>query len=273
MTIISEQIKLEYRLTFNAPFHFGTGLRRGLIQRTVAKDHHEYLIVPGTTLKGVVRERCEQLGHLFGLHVVEPHDTKDVGNRIYEARKDDPDIITRIFGSRFRAGPLFFDDVHLADFSTGPNDESMPPPPGNAVDRTYFDGREFDEEKEGYVPVIGKYKLHQVETRTQSRLTRTAKSGQLSTSEYGIRQLCFEGSIYGYLEGLQEGLTHGTYSLLLLVAGLLSVDRIGGMKSTGAGEVGIEITHLSINQQPVPVETILPQLEYLEFYLLVRGEI
>jgi CRISPR/Cas system CSM-associated protein Csm3 (group 7 of RAMP superfamily) len=275
MTTVTEQIKLDYRLIFDAPFHFGTGLRRGLIHRTVAKDHGEYLIVPGTTIKGVVRERCEQLGDIFDLHVVEPHDTQDTETRIHEARLDDPDIVTRIFGSRFLAGPLFFDDAHLADFSTD-RDEAASPSSKMAIDRSYFDGVTFDEEEKKKVPEPGKYKLRQVETRTQvslSRLTRTAKAGHLYTSEYGIRQLCFDGRIYGYLKGLNEGLDHGTYALLLLLAGLLSVDRIGGMKSTGAGEVGIQVTQLQINGQSMPVKTILAQLEYLELYdELVRGE-
>jgi len=267
MTVVTEQIKLEYRLMFEAPFHFGAGLRRGLIHRTVAKGHQEYLIVPGTTIKGVVRERCEQLADLFRLNVVEPHDTEDVENRIREARSRDPNIVDRIFGSRFRAGTLFFDDAQLADFSTH-NDETAPSPPEDAIDRIYFDGKD-EEEK-------GKYKRRQVETRTQvslSRLTRTAKSGHLYTSEYGLRQLCFEGCIYGYLRGFKlSDPDQGTYSLLLLLAGLLSIDRMGGMKSTGAGQVGVQIKRLQVDEQPVDIDSFLGNLPEIEVYWLEREE-
>ncbi len=277
MTMITEHIDLSYSLTFDAPFHFGTGLRRGLIHRTVARDHQEYLIVPGTTIKGVVRERCEQLGKLFNLHVVEPHDTQTDALRIHEARIGDPDIITRIFGSRFRAGQLFFDDAALTRAPFTPEDTSETDeynetdesnPAVEYIDRSYFDG--YDERDRG------KYKLRQVETRTQvslSRLTRTSKSGQLYTSEYGIRQLRFDGRIYGYLRGFRpDAMERGTYSLLLLVAGLRSIDRMGGQKSTGAGQVQIEIPQLLIEGQRVKIRSFLENLPEIEYYWIEREE-
>lgn len=280
MTIVTEQIKLDYRLIFGAPFHFGTGLRRGLIHRTVARDHREYLIVPGTTIKGVVRERCEQLGDIFKLRVAEPHDTQNVELRIREARIDDPDIITRIFGSRFLAGPLFFDDASLADFASQDGDSDAPPPPAEAIDRSFFgatsdqDGTEATGEERKAGPP--RYAQRQVETRTQvslSRLTRTAKAGHLYTSEYGIRQLCFEGSIYGYLTGYRlPEVESGSYSLLLLLAGLLSVDQIGGMKSTGAGQVEIQVVQLQINGQTVEINVFLNNLPDIELYWIEREE-
>lgn len=300
MTIVTEQIKLDYRLNFGSSFHFGTGLRRGLIHRTVARDHREYLIVPGTTIKGVVRERCEQLGDIFNLQVTEPHDTQNVELRVREARLDDPDIITRIFGSRFMAGSLFFDDAHLADFAAQENDSDAPPPPADAIDRSYFEGlSEKGAETEGETDVAKteravdvakaaeatgeaneieppRYLQRQVETRTQvslSRLTRTAKAGHLYTSEYGIRQLCFTGSIYGYLTGYRlPERESGSYSLLLLLAGLLSVDQIGGMKSTGAGQVEVQVAQLQINGQAVEINPFLNNLSDIELYWIEREE-
>lgn len=284
MTTVTEQIRLDYRLMFDSPFHFGTGLRRGLIDRTVVRDHQKLLIVPGTTLKGVVRERCEQLSEIFNLNVVEPHDTRNAELRVHEARIDDPDIITRIFGSRFLAGPLFFDDAPLADFRAAGSSADAPPPPPEAIDRSYFeessgnDAAEPDEATatagEEVEPKAPRYHLRQVETRTQvslSRLTRTAKSGHLYTSEYGIRQLCFEGSIYGYLTGYRlPEVETGSYSLLLLLAGLLSVDRIGGMKSTGAGQVDVQVTQLQVNGQAIEINAFLKNLPDIELYWIAR---
>lgn len=280
MAIINEHIDLSYSLIFHAPFHFGTGLRRGLIHRTVARDHQEYLIVPGTTIKGVVRERCEQLGNLFDLHVVEPHNTQTDELRIHEAQIGDPDIITRIFGSRFRAGQLFFDDAVITNIpysqeataEIGENNETDESKQNVAyIDRSYFDG--LDEQEQ---TVYGKYKLRQVETRTQvslSRLTRTSKSGHLYTSEYGIRQLRFDGRIYGYLRGFRpEAMERGTYSLLLLAAGLRSIDRMGGQKSTGAGQVQIELTRLLIDGQWVQVKSFLENFSEIEYYWIEREE-
>ncbi len=274
MTVVTEHIDLSYSLIFEAPFHFGTGLRRGLVHRTVARDHQGYLIVPGTTIKGVVRERCEQLGKLFELHMVEPHDTQTDELRICEARMGDPDIITRIFGSRFRAGQLFFDDATLTTSSFTQEagaeaDESHPAV--EYIDRSYFDGHDERDQV-----VSGKYKLRQVENRTQvslSRLTRTSKSGHLYTSEYGIRLLRFDGRIYGYLRGFRpDSMERGTYSLLLFVAGLQSINRMGGQKSTGAGQVQVEITGLLIDGQVAEAGSFLKNLPEIEYYWIEREE-
>src|SRR5690348_11103453 len=61
----SDRIHIAYDLTFATPFHCGTGIRVGLIDRTVVRDSEGYLYVPGSTFKGVLRERCEQLARLY----------------------------------------------------------------------------------------------------------------------------------------------------------------------------------------------------------------
>src|SRR6266700_1398594 len=61
-----DRVKIDYELTFKTPFHFGTGIRAGLIDRTIVRDGDGYLYVPGSTFKGVLRERCEQLARIFG---------------------------------------------------------------------------------------------------------------------------------------------------------------------------------------------------------------
>src|SRR5262249_3237651 len=86
-------------------------------------------------------------------------------------------MVTRIFGSQYHPGRLFFDDVwqsqdHIALYNS-------------------------DNRKDG------RYKEIQVGINTQARLdrlTRTAVKGALYTSEFGIRNLCFYGTIAGWLE-------------------------------------------------------------------------
>jgi hypothetical protein len=87
--------------------------------------------------------------------------------------------------------------------------------------------------------------------------------------------LGFQGKIYGCLAGFElEESEHGTYSLLLLLAGLLSIDKMGGNKSTGAGQVDVSIIKpgLLINGQAVSIDEILGQLYYLEYYQIEREE-
>lgn len=250
MSVKTEHIQIEYELTFDSAFHFGTGLRGGLVHRLAARDADGFLYVPGSTLKGALRERCEQLAQLFNLNTISPH-TEDRR----EANQRDPDIVTRIFGSRFTPGQLYFDDVQMAEstralFETGKNQDHLK----------------------------HKFKAWQVERRTQvslSRTTRTAQSGQLFTSEYGVSNLSFTGSIMGLLAGFPfdsyDG-SKGTYSLLLLLAGLKSLDRLGGSKSSGAGQVECQLTNCEVDGKNTSPDGLIERLDELEYYQLVREE-
>ena len=77
----NDRLKIEYDLTFTTPFHCGTGIREGVIDRTVVRDDEGYLYVPGSTIKGVLRERCEQLARLY--------DQQEETDRHHEARGPD----------------------------------------------------------------------------------------------------------------------------------------------------------------------------------------
>lgn len=245
----TERIHIAYQLMFASAFHFGTGLRDGLINRVVARDADGLLYVPGSTLKGVLRERCEQVAGVFDLPVLDSH-TAD-----WREATTDIDPCTRIFGSRFHPGHLYFDDAQMID-----------------EDRTLFratgDGALRDAE----------FKNWQTEGRTQvsmSRATGTAQHGRLFTSEYGLCDLRFRGQVTGVLTGVSlqwTGLRAGTYPLLLLLVGLLSLDRIGGSKSTGAGKVTCTVEQLSVDGQALAVADLLDELPALdqEIYALCK---
>jgi len=241
------QIKITYTLEFLSAFHLGTGLPNGLIDRAIARNKEGYLYVPGSTIKGVVRHRCEQIAHLYGLEANEPH-TEESQRR--EANTQDPDIITRIFGSRFLPAALYFDDAALFD----------------------DDNKLFDSPNEK-----GKYKARQIEERTQvslSRRTRTAKSGHLYTSEYGIKSLRFEGQVYGFLNGKSIMGEPPTYSLVILLAGLKSIDRLGGNKSAGAGSVTCQVADaFEYGGKIMSVQSVLDEfLSFLDLYKDARRE-
>lgn len=251
--MVTEYVRIDYCLHFISPFRFGTGLRKGLIHRVVARNADDYLYVPGSTLKGVLRERCEQLAGLFELEVIDPH-AEDMA-------EVNPDlaIVNRIFGSRFYPSSLYFDDAQL-----------------KKEQREWFEPQVRDRKlRDAKRP---EFRAWQTEKRTQvsiSRLTRSAIPGRLYNSEYGVKGLKFEGSIYGMLDGFRlEEENPGTYSLLLLLAGLYSLDfdRLGGNKSTGAGQFELELSKLTVNGQTLAVKELLDKLEELELYALARED-
>ncbi len=238
---------IDYRLSFRAPFHVGTGLRRGLVHRAVARDPHGFLFVPGSSVKGVARERCEEIARLFDLAAREPHaeaaDLSDFGLGL--------GVVEDVFGARTRPGTLFFEDAHLI-----------------SEDRQMFECREAG------TAVQGQYREYQVASRTRvqiSRLTGAARSGHLFSSEYGLNGMSFDGTVRGVLPGMPlESAPDLSYQLVLLVAGLLAVEMLGGERSTGAGRCQFDIRQISMNGVACTKERIVESLDDLEYYDLAR---
>ncbi len=232
----NDLLKIEYTLTFATPFHFGTGIRQGMIDRTVIRDDGGYLYMPGSTLKGVLRERCEQLERFYagtqGKGTVQnPHDAEAA---LLGLGRGNPTMITRIFGSQNRPGRLFFDDARQSE-----------------TDLVQYESQSGSDGK-------GRYKELQVEVSTQVRMdrpTRTAVPGALYTSEYGTHDLAFQGEILGWLEctAIDTGSesVQPTYSQLLLLAGLHMIDAVGANKSSGKGRCTCKIKELAVNGMSV----------------------
>jgi len=230
-----EPLNLVYQIEFAAGFHCGTGLPRGLLDRTVQRDARGFIFIPGSTLKGALRDRCEQLARLLcDSAPLDPHaETAEEFER--------KDLIARLFGTRALPGTLWFDTASLS-----------------AEDR---------EALQAASPGQDHYELQTME-RTQvslSRLTGAAKPGLLFSSEFGIPALRFDGRITGHLADvrLDDDLDCPPYGLLLLAAGLCSLDRLGGSQSSGAGQCTVEIQGASVAGRDWPVESLLDRLAAL----------
>ncbi len=248
----TDHIRILYDLVFQAPFHCGTGIRAGLIDRTIVEDSQGFLYVPATTFKGVVRDHCERLALLYtggdtlDRRLISPHDQEAALSDLSGSLT----MITRIFGSPFYPGTLSFDDA-----------------------------RQDKEEKKRFESQDGKprYLANQKDVYTQVRLdrpTRTAVEGALYTSEFGTRGLTFHGDITGSLTCFaidEQDASKPTYSLLLLLAGLRFVERLGGNKSTGKGKCECKITRVEVNGSQQAWEAWLSDLSALAYYTLAAG--
>jgi CRISPR/Cas system CMR subunit Cmr4 (Cas7 group RAMP superfamily) len=233
----TDRVEIVYELRFATLFHCGTGMRAGLVDRTVIRDGDGYLYVPGSTFKGVLRERCEQLARLYTPRVASPHDTEAA---LLELGQQPPALVTRIFGSQATAGRLYFDDARL----------------------------EHTEQYDSAEGEKGRYQSLQVDLYTQvrlDRLTRTSVPGALYTSEFGVNGSVFRGNIQGWLTctAIDTAEQAPTYSLVLLLAGLHMVDRLGGNKSVGKGNCSCTITSLAVNGQDISREIWQSWLEQI----------
>src|SRR6266567_6384068 len=239
-------VQIDYELQFAAPFHLGTGIAAGSIDRTVIRDAGGDLYVPASTFKGVLREHCEQLCRFYlpNAQIASPHDAYAALAQFGKA----PTLISRIFGSPLYPGGLRFNDA-----------------------------RQETETHRAYKEI-------QTSTSTQARIdrmTRTAVDEALYTSEFGTRYLSFEGTIKGLLnctsieeltvtvQGRETYSLTPTYSLLILLAGLLMIERIGGNKSTGKGQCSCAITNVLLDRHKCTREqwqSWIEQLDVLKDY-------
>src|SRR6266567_5026181 len=234
-------VQIDYELQFDAPFHLGTGIATGLIDRTVIRDAGRNLYVPASTFKGVLREHCEQLCRFYlpNAQVVSPHNSYAALAQFGKA----PTLISRIFGSPLHPGGLRFNDARQQE----------------ETQRVY---------KEIQTSIATQVRI--------DRVTRTAANEALYTSEFGARYLGFEGTIKGLLDCTSiEKLTvtvHDqetytltpTYSLLILLAGLLMIERIGGNKSTGKGQCRCSITNVLLDRHKCTREQWQSWIEQLD---------
>lgn len=231
-------------LCFQSPWHCDSGEGGLHTDRIVQRDARNLAYVPGSTLRGVVREQCEKLARSLGFP--EPTDPHEDSMEHPDAfvplvRVDSP--VDRLFGTAREEGGLFFRDARV------PLDEadeiaSMPLPVRNRIARY--------------------------------RRLGTAREHRLFNAEYAREQrlVSVVDGRHPHVLAFEEGDLPFAYSLL--VAAVLSVDRLGGEKSVGCGRLGqgearrgIRIDGIQYNGEERTPEEFL---EYLEMSDLFREQ-
>ena len=257
-------LNIPLNITVKGPLHIGTGYDRGLVQRTVARErvviakrpgsfrdaiaHHTY--IPGSSLKGKVRNACEDLVRHAGLESC----GAPLPNLMCGRDRESYCLVCRIFGSPGGNVPdgreLVWQDAHLSDASRR---------------ATSVDGR----------PLL------QTMQRTQVQLSRSrgmAAEDRLYTSEFTTPGLNFAGRVSGWVEATRSSVECGFYESNLLLAGLRMVEMLGGGRSRGAGrcriELPTEVTLLVEGQKEpeiYPVEELLSAAISLGLYTEEEG--
>jgi CRISPR/Cas system CSM-associated protein Csm3 (group 7 of RAMP superfamily) len=239
------KIEIPLLITTNTFFHIGTGMGNQYVNRTVMKDHEGFLYIPASSLKGKLRNICEELAERFHLKNCSPHGTEQCHHRF-------TCIICRIFGSKYRQSKLLFDNAYMTEES-----------------KNRF--RDFQ--------------TYQTQSRSQimiNRHLRTAEDGHLFQSEYGLPAISFQGGIKGILPATPldgKDISH-SYELVLLLAGLKLLKFIGGNKSTGCGSIDLKIgfkdksgdNFIKIYEEKKDINSLLEQISELDNYNLQKAE-
>src|SRR3990172_12864253 len=93
------QIAIEYDVSFNADYHVGSGVGvAGIIDNGLIHDFAGRLYIPGTTLKGIIRDACEDL--MDSLKIYHCHGQVDLNKEMCGVnRYGEPCLLCFIFGT------------------------------------------------------------------------------------------------------------------------------------------------------------------------------
>lgn len=208
-------LRIRYNLLWQSDWHVGSGYGSAAIDRLSRKGSlggKETPYVPGSQVKGVVRQACEQLTATLGLPVVETHGVDSNANadlvNSFTPGNLSPLLIDRLFGSRYSGECLFF---------------------SNALP---------EQHRAGALPVVMRNSI--------DRATGTAASQKLFSTEI-VPAKAF--SLVGDIEATHpekqvtpsDSSNDFPYEYSLLVAALRITESLGGDRSTGRGRVVPEI--------------------------------
>ena len=216
-----QRLDVRYLITWKGRWHVGSGYRSATadrLQRRARRGDRELPFVPGSQIKGVLRHRCERLALGLGLEAVDPHAGAEPDDRGLVAHfgplAKSKLPIDRLFGSRYQGECLF---VTNAVPTAGVSDDATGVAARTAIDRvtgTVMDQHLFSTEVvDANVSLNGEVRARH-------------PAGVLTQDDGGF-----------------------PYEYALLVAGLLSLDTLGGDKSVGLGRCETRIESLRWNDQ------------------------
>ncbi len=196
---------LQLSVEFDTPFNVGSGASGDTwANKTMVKDRNGLPLIPGSSLKGRLRQQCEQIANALNL---EPRpcsapnaETMCQPNRRLEREAVRAQLcpVCRVFGSPWYAGPVEFSDLRVVEPA-------------------------FLHERDAYAHATVRYGVG------ISRHRRVAEDQLLYTVEV------FQPGSILTLTGEVRGFQLSADDVKLLVAGLDTLFTLGGHKTRGMG--------------------------------------
>jgi len=227
------KIDIQAKIIMLSPLHIGTGTGLvGVVDLRTIRGKDGFIYIPGSSIKGRAKMHYEDLVSRLGLTKCDPTNLCPT---------------CRVFGTPKIEGSLVFSDAKIKSEIR------------DAI-------KKLSEEQ--YIQNLSP--LFETEKRTQvtlSRLCRTARRGYLFTAEFGRKGLEFEFFITGYIlpsKYLKHSEKEIPLEIALLIASLRLLDRIGGVKSRGAGRCLIALDKIKINGSEISIDETIASLEEIK---------
>lgn len=218
------QLSISGTLAIDSLWHIGSGAGDGLLDRRLLRDPQGQPFIPGSTLKGILREHCRQLVRACALHTYPLHDRNWTWARI---ARQGTGIIERVFGTAQHGDCLF-------------------------VDHAYADLSHQQTVRE-YLPV----------TRTAvDRALGTVKAQALFSTEYALPANHFQLAIEGHHLGLTAlSASDWPYEYLFLLGGIQLMNALGADRSIGKGKLSVTLGEVNCKVYNEQGQVQTPELQ------------
>lgn len=207
-----QRLDLCYKIVWKGRWHVGSGYQSAVADRLLRRMEgvNREPFIPGSQIKGLLRHQCERLALALGFEAINPHaitpeDEKALVTH-FTPLTNSKLIVDRLFGSRYQGECLFI--TNAMPVSSDAENKAV------------------------------------VQTRTaMDRVTGTVMEQHLFTTELVEGEINLRGQIRGrHPAGVLTQDEGGfPYEYALLVAGILSLETLGGDKSTGLGRCEIKL--------------------------------
>ena len=227
-----QRLDLCYRIVWKGRWHVGSGYQSAVADRLLRRLPNGSPFVPGSQIKGVLRHQCERLALTLDLEAVDPHASNEEHTqhlvKHFTPLAKSKLMVDRLFGSRYQGECLFVTNA---------------------------------------MPTSSEAKITTpVQTRTAiDRITGTVMERHLFTTELTEGDTELQGTIRarhpaGVLTQYEDGFP---YEYSLLIAGLLSLDALGGDKSVGLGRCRIDLEEKALrwNDENISKEDALQSFD------------
>ena len=225
-----QRLDIGYRITWRGRWHVGSGYQSAVADRLQQRSAAGAPFVPGSQMKGALRHQCERLATALGVETVDPHAGAEASDRNlvkhFRPLANSGLLIDRLFGSRYQGECVFVTNAL-------PPEQAPQDTPAVAA-RTAID-----------------------------RVTGTVMEQHLFTTETVDAGIDLHGAIRarhpaGVLTQDDDGFP---YEYALLVAGLLTLETLGGDKSVGMGRCEIGVKSLCWNDTVTKIEIALASFQ------------
>ena len=225
-----QRLDIGYRITWQGRWHVGSGYQSAVADRLQQRSGGGAPFVPGSQVKGALRHQCERLANALGVKTVDPHSGAEAGDRNlvkhFRPLAKSGLLIDRLFGSRYQGECVFVTNARPAE-----------------------------QEPQSTIAVAARTAI--------DRVTGTVMEQHLFTTETVEAGPDLHGAIRarhpaGVLTQEDDGFP---YEYALLMAGLLTLETLGGDKSVGMGRCDIETESILWNDTPVSAGTAVMSLE------------